>query len=47
MCHFMDQFTVNSSIGDGSQKLGSHGIDANSADEQVVRRSIPMKQSES
>lgn len=47
MCHFVDKFTVDSSGGDGSQKPRGHAIDANSADEQVVRRSGPMKEIES
>lgn len=47
MCHFVDKFTVDPSRGDGSQKPRGHGIDANSADEQVVRRSGPMKEIES
>lgn len=47
MCHFVDQFTVDASGGDGSQKPRGHGIDANGADEQVVRRSGPMKEIES
>jgi hypothetical protein len=41
----VDQFTVDSSVADGSQKLGDHRIHTNSADDLVVGQPRPMNES--